>query len=159
MPLLAAALIEREHDDPRLRRLTRPAAESAACRSAIRSGATRDLLLFIGLALPSMMCWRLPGQARVRVLSSRVSEPRFRAAARASSWVTLILFVLLWLLFRTAATTGRSGARSAGCLAGVSARGMVLAGVGLAFAVALARRALLQTPDIDSPMKELSRDR
>ncbi|HWQ53249.1 MAG TPA: type II CAAX endopeptidase family protein [Bryobacteraceae bacterium] len=114
-----------------------------------------DLLLFSGMAVPSMMAGAALVSAVVAALGLHIGNRVFVLLA-AQFLGYLILFVLLWLLFRF--QHGRPLWRSLGWVhSRVPAIRLVMAGVGLALAVAIAS-VVLQTPDLDNPMKALLAD-
>lgn len=115
-----------------------------------------DLLLFIGMALPSML-------VAAALVSGIASGLGWRAPNRvflllpAQFLGYLLMFLLLWALFRF--QYQRPFWRSLAWVpSGVTPSRLVLGGVALAFAVAIAS-AVLRTPaDLDTPMKELLAD-
>lgn len=111
-----------------------------------------DLALFIGMALPCLLVGALAVQAVVALLGIQVRRQVYILLP--GQFVGyLVLFTLLWLVFRL--HYRRPFWRSLGWVpSGVPASHLVLGGVALAFAVAFAS-AVLRTPDVDSPMKEL----
>lgn len=114
-----------------------------------------DLALFIGMALPSLLIGALAVRATVAALGIPVRRQIY--VLLPGQFVGyLILFTLLWLVFRY--HYQRPFWRSLGWVpSGVPAPRLLLGGVALAFAVAFGS-ALLQTPDVESPMKELLAD-
>lgn len=114
-----------------------------------------DLFLFLGMAVPSMIAGAALVGAVVTVLGLNVPNRVF-VLLPAQFLGYLILFVLLWLLFRF--QHERPLWRSLAWVpSDIPSLRLVVAGVGLALVVAVAS-ALLRTPDIDSPMKALLAD-
>jgi membrane protease YdiL (CAAX protease family) len=110
-----------------------------------------DLLIFIGLALPSLLAGAILVKAFVTVLRLGVRNRIFEIVP-AQFVGYAILFGLLAALFRL--HYSRPFWRSLGWVpSATSPARMVAAGIGLAFAVALAS-VVLRTPDVNSPMKE-----
>jgi len=110
-----------------------------------------DVLLFIGLAFPSLLAGALVVKTVVVLLRIPVHNRIFEILP-AQFGGYAILFGLLALLFRW--QYGRRFWPSLGWTPpSLPPSRMVLAGVGLAVAVALGSMAL-RTPDINSPMKE-----
>jgi uncharacterized protein len=115
-----------------------------------------DLFLFVGMALPSMVVGALLVSGLVRALGAAVPNRVF--VLLPGQFVGyLLLFVLLWMLFRF--QYARPFWRSLGWTpSGVSTTRLVFGGVGLAFAVALGSAVLRTPPDLDMPMRQLLAD-
>lgn len=115
----------------------------------------QDLLLLIGLALPSLVA----SAGLVALISAAVGGPARSAVTVLALQFTaygfwfLCLFAVLKLRYRRPFWRSLAWVRPRAPLARFLA-----AGVALAFAVALLG-ALLRTPDIDMPIKQLLRDK
>lgn len=110
-----------------------------------------DLFLFIGFTLPSLLLGALVVKAVFAVFNISVAN-RAMELLPAQFAGYGFLFALLWLLFRF--QYGEPFWRSLGWVdPPLTAARIVMFGMLLAIAVALAS-VVLQTPDINSPMKE-----
>lgn len=115
-----------------------------------------DLLYFIGFALPSLLGGTLLVKAITALFHLKVHQKVFELLPGQFAGYG-ILFFLLWALFKL--EYGRPLWSSLGWVrSGRNPAGTFVLGVLLALGVG-ALSALLRTPDINSPMKELLSDR
>lgn len=148
--------MEPEHTLPPNEPALPPEAEPAEAPERYPFWGYGDLLLFAGMALPAMLVGAALVSGVVSVLGWRAPNRVF-VLLPAQFLGYFLLFLLLWALFRF--QYRQPFWRSLAWVpSGVTPSRLVMGGVALAFAVALAS-AILRTPaDIDTPMKELLSD-